>query len=336
MTKKVVIDVLEMNKYRRGDDRDYLLADVAEKYYLDDLTQAEISRTIGLTRSAVSRMLTEARQKGIVQISVRRPLHFDESLEAALQKRFNLQSAHVLDWHNGDYDKLRRQLGQAAAAVLKERLQPEMICGVAWGTTVSAAIEALEVSNLSSVQIVQLVGVLQSNSHAYNAQALVEIMSRKVGGSGTYLYSPFIVGNAQTAQSILSLPDVRETLAVGRRSDIALVGIGTVLDAEYSSLYQGGHISLETLQDLREDGAVGDVGGVHIDIQGNVAGGDFNERMVGLSGDELRAIPTRLAVAGGIPKAEAILGALRGGYANLLVTDSRTAEAVLEKDRVGV
>jgi deoxyribonucleoside regulator len=324
-----------MSKYRRGEERDDLLADIAEMYYAQDLTQAEISRTIGMTRSAVSRMLTEARLKGIVQISVIRPLHFDEGLEAALKKRFSLQSAHVLTRHFADdYDKLRRQLGQAAAGVLKERLQPEMICGVAWGTTVSATIEALEDSNLPSVQIVQLVGVLQSNSHAYNAQALVEIMSRKLGGGGTYLYSPFIVENAQTAQSILGLPDVRETLAVGRRSDIALLGIGTVLDANYSSLYQGGHITLQTLQELRDDGAVGDVGGVHIDIEGNVAGGDFNKRMVGISGDDLLAIPTRLAVAGGIPMADAILGALRGGYANLLVTDSETAEAVLAKDHV--
>lgn len=324
-----------MTKYRRGEERDDLLADIAEMYYEQDLTQAEISRAIGMTRSAVSRMLTEARQKGIVKISVMRPLHFDEELETVLKKRFNLQSVHVLAGNfSGDYDRLRRQLGQAAAGVLKERLQPEMICGVAWGTTVSATIEAFEGSNLASVQIVQLVGVLQSNSHAYNAQALVEIMSRKLGGGGTYLYSPFIVENAQTAQSILGLPDVRETLAVGRRSDIALMGIGTVLDANFSSLYQGGHITLQTLQELRDDGAVGDVGGVHIDIDGNVAGGDFNKRMVGISGDDLLAIPMRLAVAGGIAKADAILGALRGGYVNLLVTDSETAEVVLAKDLI--
>ena len=323
-----------MNKHRRGDEREDLLADVAEMYYESNLTQAQISRAIGMTRSAISRMLTEARQKGIVQISVRRPLRFDDGLAAALQERFGLQGAHVLAWQNGDYDKLRRQLGQVAANVLKEKLRPGMVCGVAWGTTVSATIEALEVSGLSPIQIVQLVGVLRSNSHAFNAQALVEILSRKVGGEGTYLYSPFIVENAQTAQSILSLPDVRETLAAGRKSDIALLGIGTVLDPDYSSLYQGGHITLATLQDLRDDGAVGDVGGVHIDREGNVAGSALNERMVSISAGDLLAIPTRLAVAGGIPKAEAILGALRGGYTNLLVTDSETAQAVLAKDGV--
>lgn len=326
-----------MSKYRRGDERNELLADVAEMYYVDDLTQAEISRAIEMTRSAVSRMLSEARQKGIVEISVRRPLHFDPQLETALKERFNLQGAHVLDWQRGnDYDRLRRQLGQTAAGALKDLLQPGMTCGVAWGTTVSATIESLDVPDPVPMQIVQLVGVLQSNSHAFNAQALVEIMARKVGGEGTYLYSPFIVENAVTAHSIRNIPDVRETLGAGKVCDIALMGIGTVLDPAYSSLYQGGYIALETLEELRRGGAVGDVGGVHIDINGNEAGGDFNDRMVGITGPDLLAIPTRLTVAGGVAKAEAILGALRGGYVNLLVTDSETAEAVLEIDRAKV
>jgi deoxyribonucleoside regulator len=322
-----------MSKYRRGDDRDELLADVAEMYYVDELTQSEISQAIDITRSAVSRMLTEARKKRIVEINVRRPLHVDAGLEAALQERFNLQGAHVLAGQRlDDYDKLRRQLGQMAAGALKELLRPQMSCGVAWGTTVSATIEALDVPSSVPMQIVQLVGVLRSNSHAFNAQALVEILARKLGGEGTYLYSPFIVENAATAQSIRSIPDVRESLEAGKRCHIALMGIGTVLDPAYSSLYQGGHVSLETLEQLRLGGAVGDVGGVHIDIDGNAAGGDFNDRMVGITGPDLLAIPTRLAVAGGVAKAEAILGALRGGYVNLLVSDSETAEVVLGRD----
>lgn len=323
-----------MSKYRRGDERDELLADVAEMYYVQDLTQAEISRQINMTRSAVSRMLTEARKKGIVEINVRRPLRFDTTLESELKERFALKAVHVLSGQReADYDRLRRQLGLAAATVLKDLLRPHMSCGVAWGTTVRATIEALDVPYSMQVQIVQLVGVLRSNSHAFNAQALVDIMASKLGGEGIYLYSPFIVEDPATSYSIRNIPDVRENLEAGRRCDIALMGIGTVLDPTYSSLYQGGHISLETLEQLRRDGAVGDVGGVHIDIDGNPAGGDFNDRLVGITGPDLLAIPTRLAVAGAVAKADAILGALRGGYTNLLVTDSQTAEAVLERDK---
>lgn len=326
-----------MSKNQRQDERDELLADVAEMYYVDELTQAEISRQIDMTRSAVSRMLTEARAKKIVEINVRRPLRFDDGLEAALQERFNLQSAHVLaGQRRDDYDKLRRQLGQAASSALSPLLRPQMVCGVTWGTTVSATIEALDMPFTMPMQIVQLVGVLRSNSFAFNAQAMVEIMARKLGGEGTYLYSPMIVESAATAHSIRSIPDVRECLDAGKRCDIALLGIGTVLAPAYSSLYQGGHITLETLEALRNSGAVGDVGGIHFDANGSPAGGDFNERMIGITAPDLLAIPTRLAVAGGVEKAEAILGALRGGYINMLVTDSETAEAVLKKDGVNI
>lgn len=322
-----------MSKYKRGHDRDELLADVAEMYYVDDLTQAEVSRAIGITRSAVSRMLTEARKKGIVEISVRRPLSFDVELEEALKEQFNLLDAHVLAvQQDASYDTLRNRLGRAAAQVLASTLKPQMICGVAWGTTVSATIEALEVANPIPVEVVQLVGVLGSSSHAYNAQALVEMLARKVGGHGVYLYSPFIVENADTARSIKSIPDVREAIATGRRSDVALLGIGTIMDEKYSSLFQGGHITREMISELRAAGAVGDVSALHFDIHGNVPETEFDDRLVGIAREDLLAIPVRLAVSGNRAKAEAILGALRGGYVNQLVTDSITAEAVLALD----
>jgi len=323
-----------MTKYKRGHDRDELLADVAEMYYEEELTQAEISRRIGMTRSAISRMLTEARHKGIVEIVVHRPLRFDAGLETALVERFNLQNANVLTWQQqgGQYDRLRYRLGRVAAQVLRDLLRPRMVLGVAWGTTVSATIEALSVPEPIPMDVVQLVGVLGSSSHAFNAQALVAMLSVKVGGEGTYLYSPFIVENADTARSILKIPNVREAIALGARCDVALLGIGTLLDADYSSLYQGGHISRAMLQELMDAGAVGDVSGRHFDVYGERTPTDFHDRLVGIARDDLLAIPTRLGVAGDVAKAPAILGALRGGYINMLVTDSSTAEALLQLD----
>ena len=105
-----------MNKYRRGNDRDELLADIAEMYYDGDMTQSVISRVVGVTRSAVSRMLTEARGKGIVEIRVNRPLRFDHTMEQELVSRFGLKQALVLSWkHTDQYDDLRKRLGAAAA-----------------------------------------------------------------------------------------------------------------------------------------------------------------------------------------------------------------------------
>lgn len=324
-----------MTKTGRSDDREELLADVAEMYYEQGLTQEEIASAIGMTRSAVSRMLTEARQKGVVDIRVHRPLRFDDKLEKALAGHFGLQGAHVIAWNKeGHYDDLRVRLGKAAAQVLADLLTPGTVLGVAWGTTVSATIEALEVKEPVAVKVVQLVGVLGSGSHVFNAQALVEHLAQKVGGEGIYLYTPFIVESEDMVRSLMTNRAIREAIAVGKQCRIALLGIGTT-DPQYCSLYQGGHISRETLDTLCEAGAVGDVNGYHFDIDGRASDFDLHNRLVGIARNDLFAIPTRLGVAGGIVKAQAIRGALRGGYVNLLVTDSVTATLVMDYDSAG-
>jgi deoxyribonucleoside regulator len=319
-------------KYKRGDERADLLADVSEMYYEDNLTQAEIARSIGLTRSAVSRILAEARQKGIVEIRVRRPIRFDDDLSAALVERFGLKSAHVLiGRQKQDYDQLRFRLGEAAARVLETFLQADTSFGIGWGTTVSATVDALEELELAASRVVQLVGVLGSDSHAFNAQALVERMARKVGGKAFYLYSPFIVQDAETAHALLSNDEVRQTLEAGRRCDIALIGI-VATDPDYCSLYQGGHISLEELEVMRAAGAIGDICARYFDIDGMTCGLDFHTRLIGITMDNFQQIPIRLAVAGGEAKAQAIAGALPGGLVNVLVTDNHTAALILDLD----
>ncbi len=307
-----------------------LLADVAEMYYDQGLTQAEIARTIGVTRSAVSRMLKEARERGIVEIQVRRPLRFDATLEERLVERFDLREACALMWdRENEYEELRHRLGRVGAQVLGRLLTPGLTIGVAWGTTISATIEALEPTDLPAVKIVQLVGVLGSSSHAFSAQTLVQRLAGKVGGEAVYLYTPLLVDSEDMARSLLQNESVREGIEVGKRCDVALLGIGSV-HPETCSLYQGGHISRETLDALQQAEAVGDVSAYFFDIEGRTPDINLHQRIVGIPRDDLLHIPTRLGIAGGKAKVHAVLGALRGGYVNALVTDARTARLVLD------
>ncbi len=113
-------------------------------YYQEGKTQAEISTKVGMTRSAISRMLTEARQKGIVEIHVHRPLRYDTDLEEMLKNQFNLVGAKVIHASPTiEYEELRNRLGNAAAIELSTLLKPKMVIGVAWGTTVKSVIDAL-------------------------------------------------------------------------------------------------------------------------------------------------------------------------------------------------
>ncbi|MCD4801967.1 MAG: hypothetical protein K8R16_03395 [Anaerolineales bacterium] len=108
-----------------NNERDELLAFVAEKYYQEDKKQTEIAEMIGLTRSAVSRMLTEAREKSIVEIIIHRPFQYDRELESKLQKTLNLKHVSVVVFSNQpDYDEIRKQLGKAASRLLANLIKP--------------------------------------------------------------------------------------------------------------------------------------------------------------------------------------------------------------------
>ncbi|MCD6425655.1 MAG: sugar-binding transcriptional regulator [Anaerolineales bacterium] len=314
-------------------EREEMLAFVAEKYYIEDKRQTDIAEMIGLTRSAVSRMLTEAREKGIVEIVVHHPFRYDRDLERELKKRLGLKNVSVVEFINQpNYDDLRKQLGKAASRLLGSLIKPGSQIGVAWGTTVQATIEAFETMPISGTKVVQLVGVLGSTRHAYSAQTLVERLAHKISGEGIYLYTPFIVENESTATSLLEDPSVEEAISIGRECDIALMGIGTT-KPEYCSLYKGNHITKGELDTIRSASAVGDVCALYYEIDGALAKVDFHQRRIGSAFDDLQNIDTRLAVAGNPEKSEAILGAIRGGFINALVTDNLTAIRVLELDQ---
>ena len=311
-------------------ERDEQLAFVAEKYYLEDHKQTDIAEMIGLTRSAVSRMLKEAREKGIVEILINHPFRFDHALEEELQKTFNLKHVSVVDLREkADYDEIRKQLGKAGAKLMANLIQPGNKIGVAWGTTVQSTIEAFENNPVKETKVVQLVGVLGSTRHSYSAQTLVERLAQKIEADGVYLYTPFIVENESTASSLLADPLVKQAISLSRECDLALLGIGST-KKNYCSLYLGEHISLEELKKIQDASAVGDVCALYFDIEGQTAPVGFHQRRIGISEEGLREIPLRLGVAGDIRKADAILGAICGGFINSLVTDNRTAAKVLE------
>lgn len=314
----------------KSSDREELLADIAEMYYQEGKTQAEISTKVGITRSAISRMLTEARHKGIVEIHVHRPLHYNPDLENKLIDQFNLIGARVITpGRNMEYDDLKKRLGNAAAIELSTLLRPKMIIGIAWGTTVKSVIDALSPMLLPGTQVVQLLGVLGSIRHSYSGQTLVESLAHKLGGEGVYLYTPFMVDTEGTATVLKKDLSIQKALSLGTQSDLAILGVGSV-KPEFCSLYQGDHISRQDLRTITAQKAVGDVSGHYFDINGQSSNVEFHKRLMGISKQDLLNVPVRFATAGNPEKAEALLGALRGAYINYLTTDSLTAARILE------
>jgi deoxyribonucleoside regulator len=319
--------VLALAKDRSNEKRSALLADVAEKYYLEGMDQSEIAREVGVTRSMVSRMLTEARGRGIVVIKVIRPLYSDHELEEAIKTKFGIESVFVVSIEETKPEKLMAGLGRAAAEVLKKYIKVESVVGVTWGTSVSATVDAIQPQAGVAAKVVQFVGAQGARNVEYDGHALVKRLAEKLGGEGYYLNAPCLCQTPEIAQSMRETKGIRETIDMGKRVQIALLGIGTT-ETEYSSFYLSGQLTREELSSIRSNGVVGDIAGNYFKQDGTPYMDDFLSRMITIRWEDLQKIPIRIGIAGGPGKVSAISGALQSGLITHLVTDSNTARLI--------
>ncbi len=318
-----------LQEKKHAADRSNLLADVAEMYFLEGKNQAEIARQIGVTRSNVSRMLTEARNAGIIEISINRPLKENRPLAQKLVECFNLKNARVIEVNQPN--QLLQKLGKAGSKELISHLQPGGILGTSWGTAISATVEQMENQrNIPGIKVVQLLGAFGARIKEYDGHAIVRRLEQKLDAEGIYINAPFLVENETVARSLLENRSVYESLAFGKRANVALLGIGSSEPA-HSSYYLADYVTKKEILAIQETGAIGDVCGRFYDLSGQITAQEIQKRLIGIATEELLQIPIRIGVAGGPAKITPIIGALRGGFVNVLIIDANTAKEVLER-----
>ena len=316
-----------MNDVKLSDERLNLLADIADMYFLKGKTQSEIAGLVRMTRSNVSRLLKEAKQSGIVEIHINRPIKEDTTLAQELVERFDLINARIVETEHSE-NRLNR-LGRVAADELIYRLKPNMILGTSWGTGISATVDELENKTfIPGIKVVQMVGALGAHGKEYDGPAIVSRLEEKLDAEGIYFRAPFFVESEEMAQSILETRSVAETLSIASQADIALLGIGSI-GLEHSSYYLAGYATKEEILTIQKSGAIGDVCAHFFDLNGKFINHPLRSQMIIASEDVVQNIPIRIGVAGGREKILPIIGALRGGLVNILITDVITAREVL-------
>ena len=309
---------------------DYL-AQVASMYYDDNLTQEEIAQRIGGSRSTVSRLLNEAREIGVVEITIHHPWKTNPTLERELVEKHDLQQAVVLVGDGRTQTEILRGLGILAARWVDPGLTEGSILGISWGTAVHSTVQALRPSRRIPLTVVQMIGAVGLGDPLIDGPDLARFLANAYGGEYRYLHAPLIVESQRVQEAFHQEAMIQDTLELARRADIALVGIGS-LSPHQSSLKRAGYLDKVDLANLRSQGAVGDICARYYDPGGQVLDIELNRRIVGIELEELRGIDRVIAVAGGGLKAEAIRGALLGKYVDVLVTDDLAAQKVLELD----
>lgn len=309
------------------DDR-ALLGKISWHYYVDGLTQKEIGERLGLSRLKVVRLLKRARAEGVVEIRIASDVRLNTELARSLEDRFGLQEAIVTDpVEDGDSPSA---LGRAGAQFLERNLQDDLVMGIGMGRTVSSILPPMVPRKLTGVTIRTLAGAYEEPGRHSNAYNIAWRLADLLGATSEQLYCPLIVPDSTTRAALLQDHTLRELLESVSACDIVLVGLGA-LDSG-SPLIRLGYVSQQQLEALRAEGAAGEILGRFYDFSGNLLQTEFDERTLGISLEQLGEIPTVIALAHGANKVGPMLGALRTGCLDVLITDRWTAESVLVRD----
>ncbi|MCU1660687.1 MAG: hypothetical protein QOI36_5550 [Pseudonocardiales bacterium] len=312
----------------RGPAHLVLTASVARRYYLDGRSKVEIAEEFALSRFKVARLLEDARTSGLVRIEIGHPGVIDVELSARLMETFGLLHCVVTDTPDDHPASLRGHLGAATAELLTELITPEDVLGLSWARSVSAMATALQ--RLAKVPVIQLTGALARPGVDDSSIELVRDVARVAGGPAYFFYAPMAVPDAATAQALRRQPEVAQAFSRIGSVTRAVAGVGAWAP-EQSTLYDV--TSEAERRDLARLGVAAEISGVLVDADGGPVASDLTERMIGITAEQMRAVPEVIAIVYGTAKVRAVLAAVRGGMVDTLVTHSTLAEALIRAAR---
>jgi DNA-binding transcriptional regulator LsrR (DeoR family) len=293
-----------------------LLTEIATLFYLHGHTQVRIADDMGLDPSTVSRYLKRARDEGIVRVEIRPPRRQNADLGRTIAERYGLSRVVVASVRGGSASST---FSAVAADYVGGLLRGGMRVGVGWGETLSSVVQFMEPSAVTGLAICQLAGGLSQSVPGIQGHELVRQLAGLYPDSRVqYLHAPSIVDSPAIRAAIMSDSSVQAALAMAAGSDLALVGIGPM--DEDATLIRAGDLSPVEVRRLLRLGAIGSMNSRFYDAAGKPVT-LLDDRTVGISWDELRAIPLVVAIAAGAHKAEAIRAALKTGCVTVLVTD---------------
>ncbi|MFT8705513.1 sugar-binding transcriptional regulator [Bifidobacterium aquikefiricola] len=309
---------------RKEVERRELMASIARAYYLEGHSRIEIGQQLGISRHRVGRMLDEAREEGMVSITINDEGFSDPLLSERLAKILGLRSCHVIRTH-GNQDAVRDQIGNAAATLLSSLLHDGEVLGLTWGRTLTAL--ASHLRELPRLTVVQLTGTLSAD-FTESPIEIVRKTSQYARGAVYPIFAPMIVGDEHTARILKANPAVSKAFQLFPAITTAVLSVGCwdPPDTQIQSL-----IDDDIAKDMARKGCIADIAGILVNEYGEMVDPSFQRRCVSINYEELNSIPQVIAVAGGALKAPAIQAVSRAGIITDLVTDDALATAILER-----
>jgi lsr operon transcriptional repressor len=323
---------IEQGKQERGPVSNLdLMARAARLHYEFGLTHEEAGEALSLSRVKVTRLLKQAREAGMVKITIITNARPFGELEERLVGDFGLTEAIVVPSGNGTEDRRRSVLAQGVASYLVRVVRDDLVVAVGLSRTIAKVPMWLDNPRRARATFVSIVGALSiGGAGSGNPYQATDAFATAFGGIAEHLHAPVIVRSAEVAEELRRDPGIAQTLEHAAAADVAFAGVGGRDDR--ISFAQGAGIPAAEWDDLLRAGMVGDIHANFFDGDGMTIDHDISRRVIGLSLEQFKKIPNRVVAAGGATKIKPLQAALRGGIITVLVTDAGTARSLLKLD----
>ena len=309
------------------DADEQMLVRLAYACEVQGMTQAQAAESFGITRLRVNRALSEARERGIVRISINSPLGPCVELESRLVETFGLDTATVAPVGRDDFNP-HTILGAALGQFLSRFLAQDWVrlFGMSWGNTLNMATRFMEPLNRPELEITSVMGGLTKGSDV-NSYEITTRLADLCNAAHSYFTAPVYAASITSRDILRDQMEFRGSIEKILSADGLALAAG---DMETSLLLADGLPEDVTTRELVEAGAVGDIMGYFLDAEGALIDHQINDRVLGIRLEDLNILPNVIVAAGGGHKVPILRAILRRGCVNHLVTDEFTAQALVE------
>lgn len=306
---------------------DRLRARAVWLYFVENLTQSEVAKVLGLNRVAVVRLIADARRRNEVRISITTPLAELSGVEQAVQKRHDIGLVIAAPLTNPEADPVK-VIAAALGSYLNETMRPSTTIGVGWGRTLYNSLPFIAGRTLEDFRVVSLLGGIAA-ARRFNPAEFAWQFAELFQGEGYLVPAPAIVDSPETKHALLEHCGLAEIFNMADHLDTVLVSVGSM--STITTSYRMGHLTEAEQRELVAAGAVGDLLYNFVDIEGRLVDHPVNQRIMSVDLARLRRTPERVLVSGGPEKIAVLRGAIAALRPTVLITDEVTA-SVLAKE----
>lgn len=305
-----------------------MMVQVSKMYYLEGLTQNIIAKKLGISRSFISMILTEAREFGIVEITIKDPKNNVDDVADNFIQRYGLKGCLVIPTAIDSTHLIRKVIASQGADFAENIIKSHSTIGIAWGSTCyEFMLSFTNKIKLNDVNVVPLIGGTSRISSEYQLNEMVRMFAEKVHGTPSFIYAPAIAESIEDKELYMQSKYMKSIVEKWNNMDVAIISAGVT-----AALQQQGEYDVNVLKEQYENDenmVVGDIGARRYNLKGDFQDNDYNSKVMGISEEDLRKVKNVICIAAGKQKVLPIIGALRTKVIDYFITDETTARSVL-------